>query len=328
MKKITFTKTLIIAGLTLAMSSPAWSQKVMKIATWLSPKHTQNMAVFGTWKKELEAATDGRVTLKLEYGLGHPKSLFDLAEDGAVDAAWSYNGYMPGRFDLTGYAELPLYKKVDAERVSLALWDTYDKHLKSEGEYDGLYLAGMWVHPLGQIHLRKPIASLTELKGMKIRIGGGIQKAIADSFGVVGVAAPGSKVYEILQQGVADGVFMPAASQEELRLKEVAPYLIETDMYYGVFSFVINEDFMDSLGADRAAVEKITGRHFAQLAGQKWQIGSSDALAKAKNVIRSNKMQMEFKNGTGHVEKEWLDKASKKSDKAETALREFQATLK
>ena len=327
MKKSTVSKLFTVVFLATIMVNSAWAQKVMKIATWAPANHTQNKHVFPEWQRQIEAATDGRVSIKLEYGLGHPKSLFDLVEDGAVDAAWSFNGYMPGRFDLTSYAELPLYKNVGAKKVSLALWDTYDQYLKSAGEYDGLFLGGMWVHAPGQVHLREPIKSMSELKGKKIRIGGGVQKAIADTFGVAGVAAPGNKVYEILQQGVADGAFMPWEAHVSLRLREVAPYVIENDMYYGVFSFVISEDFLDSLSAkDRQAIIKLSGRPFSELAAQKWDEGSVMARkqAKSQHIIASPGMKTEFKQATSHLESQWLKRASKKNKNAEKALRAYQ----
>ncbi len=53
---------------------------------------TMNADVLPTWGgKWIEEATDGRVTIKLEYDLAHPKSLVELVEDGAVDAAWTFH---------------------------------------------------------------------------------------------------------------------------------------------------------------------------------------------------------------------------------------------
>ena len=85
----------------------AQAQTVITMGTWLSPKHPQNAEVFATWKEQLETASDGRLTLELEYHNGHPKAIFDLVEDGTYDAGWSFHGYVPGRFRLTELAELP-----------------------------------------------------------------------------------------------------------------------------------------------------------------------------------------------------------------------------
>jgi len=302
----------------------------MKVGSWLPAGHFQNAIVLGNLKKDLEAATDGRVTLKLEYGLGHPKDLFDMVEDGVVDATWSFHGYMPGRFTLTGFSELPLYAKASAEDASLAYWDVYNKYFVQNNEHAGLYLGALWVHAQGQIQLAKPISDLSELKGKKIRIGGGVQKAIADSFGVAGVSAPGSKVYEILQQGVADGVFMPYGERESLRLKEVSPHLVELNMYFGSFGFVINQDFMASLGTDADAVKSVLGRTLSGKIGKVWQESSDIAYSKTPSDMRikSASLDAQFKSATGHITKAWIDKASAKNKNAEKALNEYQSKLK
>ncbi len=330
MKLMYIVKAGIVVGLTIFLASVVFAQKVMKVASWLPSGHFQNAIVLENLKKDLESATNGRVSLKIEYGMGHPKDLFDLVEDGVVDAAWSFHGYMPGRFVLTGFSELPLYKKADAGVASAAYWDVYNTYFAKNNEHAGLYLGGLWVHAQGQIQLRKPIDSLSEIRGKKIRIGGGVQKAIADTFGVAGVSAPGSKVYEILQTGVADGVFMPYAEREFLRLKEVSPYLVELNMYLGSFGFVINEDFMASLGADEMAVKSVLGRNLSKKIGEIWQQQSDNAASKidASKLIKSSALEAEFKSATAHITQDWLNKASAKSSDAKKALDTFQSALK
>ncbi len=234
----------------------AFAAKVMRVGSWLPPKHTMNKDVLPTWGKWIEEATEGRVTMKIEYPGGHPKAMLGNAQDGVFDAAWTFHGYFPGRFKLTKIVELPGLG-AGAEAASAAHWRINEKYLKKAGEHKGVILAALFTHGPGQIHLREPIKSLKEMDGKKIRIGGGVQTEIANRMGVKGVAAPGSKVYEILSQGVADGVFMPMGEKRTLRLKEVAPFTMKfpTGMYLGSFGIFLNPDFMDSLSKkDRDAI--------------------------------------------------------------------------
>lgn len=323
-------KTLMVVGVATSLTTGAFAQKIMKVGSWLTPSFVQNAIILQGLKKDIETATDGRVSLKIEYGLGHPKDLFDMVEDGVMDATWSFHGYMPGRFTLTGFSELPLYQTLSAEDASVAYWDVYNTYFADNNEHAGLYLGALWVHAQGQIHLAKPIRNLNELKGKKIRIGGGVQKEIADAFGVAGVSAPGSKVYEILQQGVADGVFMPYGERESLRLKEVSPYVVELNMYFGSFGFVINQDFLASLGADAEAVKSVLGRNLSGKIGKAWQDEADDAQNKtpADKRIISSALNAQFKSKTAHIAKEWIKKASAKNKNAEKALKEYQSRLK
>jgi TRAP-type C4-dicarboxylate transport system substrate-binding protein len=248
--------TMILALGAVMLPGQASAEKVMRVGSWLPPKHTMNKDVLPTWGKWISEATEGRVTLKIEYPGGHPKAMLGNVQDGVFDAAWTFHGYFPGRFKLTKIVELPGLG-AGAEAASVAHWRINKKYLHKAGEHKGIILGALFTHGPGQIHLREPIASLKEMDGKKIRIGGGVQTDIANRMGVKGVAAPGSKVYEILSQGVADGVFMPMGEKRTLRLKEVAPFTMKfpTGMYLGSFGVFLNKDFLDSLSAqDRTAV--------------------------------------------------------------------------
>lgn len=196
-------------------------QKVMKIASWIPP-HYQNTIIFPKWAEMVEKATEGRVTVKLEYGLGHPASLFDLVEDGIADATWSFLSYMPGRFEAYKFAELPLTNSsVDAGATSELLYNVVDKNFKTDGEvlgFEGLYLAGLWTHPTNVIFLRKPIDSLADLKNQKIGAQGTLMMT-ADAIGAISTQLGGADAYEKLQQGIADGSFFPHEVYKSLRLE-------------------------------------------------------------------------------------------------------------
>ena len=181
------------AALLFAVAAPpAVAQTVMKVGSWLPAAHTMNADVLPTWAAWISEATEGRVTVAVEYPGGHPKSMLDYVQDGAYDAAWTFHGYFPGRFKLTKIVELPNLG-AGAEAASVAHWRINEKYLAAAGEHNGVILAGLFTHGPGQIHLREPIADLAEMDGKKIRIGGGVQTEIAESMGVKGVAAPGSE---------------------------------------------------------------------------------------------------------------------------------------
>jgi TRAP-type C4-dicarboxylate transport system substrate-binding protein len=184
--------TMILALGAVMLPGQASAEKVMRVGSWLPPKHTMNKDVLPTWGKWISEATEGRVTLKIEYPGGHPKAMLGNVQDGVFDAAWTFHGYFPGRFKLTKIVELPGLG-AGAEAASVAHWRINKKYLHKAGEHKGIILGALFTHGPGQIHLREPIASLKEMDGKKIRIGGGVQTDIANRMGVKGVAAPGSK---------------------------------------------------------------------------------------------------------------------------------------
>ncbi len=323
-----------IAGLTLGMtlSAAALAETTMRVASWLPPTHPQNAVVLDTWGKWIDEATEGRVKMVIEYGLGHPKSMFDLVEDGVVDASWSVHGYIPGRFKLTEAIELPNLN-ASAEAASVALWRVNNKYYKQANEHEGLQLAALFTHGPGQIHLAKPISSLSEMKGRKIRLGGGIQGALGKRMDVTPVGAPAPKVYEMMQQGVVDGVFIPAGEQKTLRLNEVTKQLVMLPggMYTMSFSMFLNPDFMAGLSqTDQQAIMKVSGEKLSALAGRAWDAGDIEGLKVAKKagvsileVKPGDPIDLEFKAMTKGMDEEYLERVAGRGVDAEAALKEL-----
>ena len=305
-------------------------QKTMTIGSWLPASHPMNAVVLPKWGEWIAEATGGRVTTRIEYHQGHPKGVFDGVEDCVYEAGWSFHGYVPGRFKLTKIAELPLLG-AGPEAASRAHWRVHQKHLAKANEHAGLVLAGLFTHGPGQIMMREPVSGIADMRGKKIRVGGGIQGQIAERMGVVGVAAPGSKVYEILSQGVADGVFMPVGEQKTLRLADVAKFIfMQPDgMYLGSFGIFLCPDFMESLSAgDRAAIMKVSGERLSAFAGKVWGENDDNGLTAAKIagnqvVVAPESERQKFRELAAGLDEQWLQEVADRNVDAKAALDEF-----
>ncbi len=329
--KSLFKKTAAVA-LGLALSSSVMAQSVMRVASWLPPTHPQNAVVLPTWGKWIEEATEGRVKMEIEYGMGHPKTMFDLVEDGVVDASWTVHGYVPGRFKLTESVELPNLQ-ADAEAASVALWRINNKYYKPANEHEGLIVAGLFTHGPGQIHLADPITSLADLKGKKIRLGGAIQWKVGERLQVTAVGAPAPKVYEMMQQGVVDGVFIPTGEQKTLRLNEVTKQLVllPGGLYVNSFAMFLNPDFMQGLSEkDREAIMAVSGEKLSALAGRAWDAGdviglqtARDAGVEILDVKKGDPMDLEYQALIKGIDEEYLESVKDRNVDAETALKEL-----
>ena len=332
MIKRNFLKMAGAVALGMTFSQFSLAETTLTVGSWLPPTHAQNATVWPTWANWVEKATEGRVKIKMEYGLGHPKTMFDLVEDGAVDASFSYHGYVPGRFKLTQAIEIPLLG-VNAEAASVAHWRVFNKYFAKANEHEGLELLTLFTHGPGQIHLADPITSLSDLKSRKIRLGGGIQGELGKRLGVTAVGAPATKVYEMMQQGVIDGIFIPMGEQKTLRLKEVAKNVVALPggMYLGSFSMFISPDFMAKISEkDRAAIRAVSGEKLAAMAGAAWDaadkaglIAAQDAGVNVTLVKADDKMAQEFRDLTKGMDEAWFKLVADRGVDAKAALEEI-----
>ncbi|SFX18842.1 TRAP transporter substrate-binding protein [Marinospirillum alkaliphilum] len=325
-------KTLATASLlTLGMagSSLVAASTTLVVGTWMPPSNPMNATALPTWAQWVEEATEGRVRVRIEQGLGNPASFYQMVEDGVMNAGWSFHGYLPGRFSLPMAVEQPGLG-VTAEAASAALWQVHEKHFAKADQYEGLELLGLFTHGPGQIHTREPINSLADLRNKRIRIGGGVQAALGQRMGVSAVSAPGPQVYEMLQQGVADGVFMPAGEQRSARLAEVAPNLtlLPGGMYLGSFAFFIDPEFMKGLDPrDAEAIRRVSGYKFSVMAGKAWDQDDVEGIAFARsqgvNVMElsdDHRIVREFRELSKGMDQAWIDSVRRTGVDAAAAL--------
>jgi len=314
-----------------AMSFNAMAETTMRVATWLPPTHPQNSVAMPAFSKMVEEVTEGRVKVVIENFQGHPKTIYASVEDGIIDASWGVNAYTPGRFSLTGVAEIP-GEMANAEKASKALWKVQQEFFAGANEYEGLDLIGMWVHAPGVMHTKFPVNSLDDLKDKKIRLGGGMVNDLAARLGVTPVAGSAPQSYELLQQGVVDGTFLPAGEHKFFKLSEVTNHLtvFPTALYTTVFSFVANPDFLDSLDPKDAAAIRGMGAQLSAMEGKVWsdmdQIGMDHAKEVGTNIHMVDSFEqlaVDMKNTMQGLDKMWIDSVADRGIDAQAALDAF-----
>lgn len=316
------------------LSSMTFAETI-RVASWLPPTNPMNQVVIPAWGKAISDATDGRINVEIVYGLGHPKTMWNLVEDGIVDASYSYHGYVPGRFELPQVVEQPGLG-TNAEAASYALWTTYETFFSESDEFDGLKLLALFTHGPGQIHSNFPVNSVDDLKDKKIRIGGGVQSIIAEKFHVTPVGAPAPKVYEMMQQGVIDGAFLPAVEQKVLRLSEVTKYLtiFPDGLYMGSFSMFMNPYVFEDLDKeDQKAINDASGEVLSVLAGKAWDASDAAGIESAREngvtvttLSPNDKLVKDVQATLSDASASWIKTADDKGYNGSNALKYLRDT--
>ena len=276
------------AAAMLAVGSPALAQTNLRVSTWLPPSHPIMKDVMAPWGKEVEAATSGRVKVEIMASpIGRPQAQFDLVKDGVADVGYGVHGYTPGRFTLTKLAEVPFLGD-SAEEISVGYWRAHEAQLAKANEHEGVELLTVFTHGPGHVFTRnKEVAKVDDFKGLKLRIGGGVIADISEKLGVVGVQAPSTQVFEIVSNGVADGVLFPSESVPFFRVEKAINEgtLVPGGLYNTSFFVVMNKAKFDQLSeADKAAIRKVSGEALARKAGRAWDSADEAGLAAMKSA--------------------------------------------
>jgi TRAP-type transport system periplasmic protein len=322
-----------LAGLALAL--PVHADVTLTYSSWVPPTH--HLTIWQqNWTKEVEKATGGRVKFQgLPKAPAAPPGTFDAVRDGLVDLSYVTASYTPARHILPLMAELPGAGET-AEINSVAFSRIHWKYFQKVNEYKGVKLLAVWTHGPGQMFTKKPIKSLDDFKGQKIRTGGGIAEAVANALGASAFVKPAPESYELLNSGVADGVFFPFESIVSFKLDKVIGQatVFPGGLYSSAFGFFMNEDKWNSIPKqDQAIIEKYSYEYAARSNGQSWdhadQVGLAALKAAGANIVNATPaMQAEAKKKSGPIIEDWITKASVKLPNARQVLAEFHAELK
>ena len=323
----------VVAGIVFSASvSTAYAETKLTLSSWLPPTHpvVKNMIV--PWTEQVKEATEGRVTVNiLAKGLGHPKVHYDIARDGLADITYSVHGYTPGRFVMTKAVELP-FGGDSAEALSVAYWRVHQKYLSKAREHKDTQLLSVFTHGPGLIHnSQKTVNNVSDLSGMKMRVGGGVVNDVASSLKAVPLLKPASQSYELLSHGVADGTLLPMESVMGFKIQDLVKHttVVPGGLYNISFFLVMNRDrFRDISKEDQDAIMHVSGEAFAKMAGRAWDEADKAALSALKAngnevIVADDAFIDSVKQRTATLEGEWIKEAKKRGVDGAAALNEL-----
>src|ERR1700753_706428 len=253
--------------------SPAYAQEKtfeLKISHWVPASHPLQKAM-EDWGAAVEKASGGTIHYKVypAQQLGKAFDHYDMARDGIADVTYVNPGYQPGRFPVIGAGELPfLMSEAKGGSVGLDAW--YRKYADKEMKDVKFCLA--FVHSPSALHMRtKKVVVPEDIKGMKIRPADATIANFATSLGGTNVQSSAPEVRDIIERGVADGVFFPAGSLVLFGVDKVTKYHIDAPMYVTPFVFVMNKDKYDEMSdRQKKAIDDNCTTEMAGKVGAHW----------------------------------------------------------
>lgn len=108
-----------------------------------------------------------------------------------------------------------------------------------------------WDNGFKQMSANKPLRSLNDFKGLKMRIQSSkVLEAQMKALGANPQVMAFSEVYSALQQGVVDGTENPMSNLYTQKMHEVQKHLTLSDHGYLGYAVIVNKKFWDGLPAD------------------------------------------------------------------------------
>lgn len=221
--------------------------------------------------KELERRTDGRVKVEIYWGqsLAKGRELLKAVETGIADMAYTASAYFVDQLPAAQLFGLP-FTHANLMVNILTVKEMYEKfpslraELKKHNLKPVFYTDGY----MYKLRTRKPVKSLDEAKGLKIRATGSAQPKILKQLGISPVTVAGGETYEALSRGVIDGALWPLHAYIQYKIIEPAPHTLNMGVTrFPVLHYPINLNTWKKLPADIQQILVDVGNEITMMYG-------------------------------------------------------------
>ncbi|MGQ7793289.1 TRAP transporter substrate-binding protein [Faunimonas sp. B44] len=264
------------------------AEVTLKLHHFLPPVSNVHKHFLAPWAEELKAASDGRIEIQIFPAMqlgGAPPQLFDQARDGVVDMVWTLAGYTPGRFPKLETFDLPFVAAKRGVVNAQAIQEFAEKSAADElGEVRPLVV---WAQDHGVIHSKRPVETMADLKGLKLRSPTRLAAEALKALGATVVSMPVPQVPEALAQGVIDGAVVPWEVVPSVKIHELTGNHTQIPgtptLYTTAFLVAMNKPKYEGLPDDlRAVLDEHSGQAAAKKAGQMFDDLNAEVIAMAE----------------------------------------------
>ncbi|HEY4170003.1 MAG TPA: TRAP transporter substrate-binding protein [Reyranella sp.] len=333
MKKLAAATLGALAAGLLAVPAMAQDKPVdLKISIWLPPAHPLVPAT-KAWADDITKASGGTIKSAIfpSEQLGKAFDHYDMARDGIADITYVNPGYQPGRFPVIAVGQLP-FTFADADKGTAALDQWYRKHAAQEMKDTHFCFA--FIHDPGAYHGRKKVVMPEDIKGMKIRPAQSTIGQMVTMLGGTNVQASAPEARDVLERGVADGIFFPWGSMFLFGLDKVTKYSMDVPLYSTVFTYSMNKAKYDAMSpAQKKVIDDHCTTEWAVKVSSPWNKFEAAGRAKMKaasghEVYELTADQLKaWKTATQPLQKQWAEAVTKGGGNADALYKEFQDTL-
>ena len=321
MKKRAFLQAGAVATAGMAIARPASAQATYnwKMATGWAGGPLMDIGS-KAFAEKMEQLSGGRFKIQVFPGgaLGNALKVPETVKNGVAECGHTWMGYDWGKDPTTvlfgGYAG-----SFDSERMLHWLYQAGGVEMQRQFREE---TEGIISFPLGIrtaeafLHSRKPVKTLDDLKGLKLRTAGAWLE-MAKDLGAAPVTTAGGDVYPMLERGAIDATEWGTMYENiSMGFHKIAKYIIYPGVHQPTapFELVINKEAWAKLSpADKKLVETVAKLVTIEF----WlKVGQEDAKAldfykKAGNTIIELDPEVQYLGRK--IGQDWADKVAKEN---------------
>lgn len=270
---------ILLIGLSSCSKSPDAEQVTeLSYSVFFPPSHIQCQTA-QAWAEEIGKRTDGKVKITI-YPAGtltKAPQCYEGVVSGVSDIGMSCFAYTRGRFPLLEGLDLPLgYPNgLVATQVATEMARKYQPE-----EIADVHVLYIHAHGPGILASRKPVRSLEDLAGLKVRATG-LSSKIVENLGGTPLAMSQPETYEALQKGVVEATFCPIETLKGWKQGEVIKSVTETSVigYTTAMFVVMNKSAWDGLSPELQQVFTEVSNEWVAKHGQAWDQADREGQA-------------------------------------------------
>ncbi len=311
------------------------SAKKIKLAysIFFPPTHAQTLTA-QAWADEMNKRTDGQVEITVYPGktLSTPEECFEGVVNGEFDIGMSCFAYTRGEFPLLEALDLPLGYP-DGQTATRLATEMVRKY--QPDELAEVHTLLVHAHGPGLLASKKPVRTLEDLKGMKVRATGLSQKLVS-ALGGTPVAMDQSETAEALRKGTVEATFCPIETLEGWNQGQAIEYITDTSAigYTTAMFVVMNKDVWEGLPADVQTVFNEVTEEWIVRHGKTWDDADASGRAFVANLERpreiitlSEQEQARWREAVRPVLDAYVAEAAAKGLPGEALLKDLQQAL-
>jgi TRAP-type C4-dicarboxylate transport system substrate-binding protein len=326
----------------MAMAASAYaSARDFNASIWFPDTHPLTKYGYLEWAKKLEQQSKGQLKAKVFTGtaLLPPNAHLSGLKDGIAHLTYHAGTYTPADLPEDNVISMLALGVSDSMAVTFAVTDFYmtDPEMAARFKAHGIVFAGGYGTPPYNLMCTKKVATLADLKGLKVRMPGVVHADWGKTVGIVPVNVPSTEMFTGLEKGQLDCAANAANDMKSRSLWDVAKHTstISLGMYWAGWQWAFNGKFWKELRPEERRMLLDSIADIIPVVEIGYMKDSLDALKEApsKGVTiypETEEMKKSVKNFASNVARaQAIEQGASKFrlKDAEGLLKRFEATL-